>query len=170
MNDNWFPRYISKNGSFCALKNCQLIHKNTIVRTSLLILNQIFRLTSVCCVLYVESPPFFIVGNLPFNVSLPLLFQWLGQISRKDGPFELGRIPLVLTFQKEVGEVSIKWKEGLSGMGVGRESLAQLDFEIWYFLINCLVEKYFYLSSYLVKWHLPTVGVPWKTSFQRPCQ
>nr|XP_002130387.1 dimethyladenosine transferase 1, mitochondrial-like [Ciona intestinalis] len=50
------------------------------------------------------SPPFIVFGNLPFNVSLPLIFKWFEQISRKDGMFKLGRIPLVLTFQREVVE------------------------------------------------------------------
>uniref|UniRef100_H2YRF1 rRNA adenine N(6)-methyltransferase n=1 Tax=Ciona savignyi TaxID=51511 RepID=H2YRF1_CIOSA len=51
-----------------------------------------------------DSPPFCVFGNLPFNVSLPLIFKWLDQISRKDGMFKRGRIPLVLTFQREVVE------------------------------------------------------------------
>ena len=45
------------------------------------------------------------MGNLPFNISLPLLFKWLDQVSRKDGMFKLGRIPFLLTFQCEIAEV-----------------------------------------------------------------
>ncbi|XP_076799656.1 dimethyladenosine transferase 1, mitochondrial-like isoform X2 [Clavelina lepadiformis] len=51
-----------------------------------------------------DPPPFCVFGNLPFNISLPLLFKWLDLISRQEGVFELGRIPFVLTFQAEVAE------------------------------------------------------------------
>ncbi|XP_061191175.1 dimethyladenosine transferase 1, mitochondrial-like [Saccostrea echinata] len=49
-------------------------------------------------------PSMNIVGNLPFNVSLGLLLQWLKQISNRSGPWQHGRIPLTLTFQHEVAE------------------------------------------------------------------
>lgn len=45
-----------------------------------------------------------IVGNLPFNVSLGLLLQWLEQISNRSGPWRHGRVPMTLTFQHEVAE------------------------------------------------------------------
>jgi hypothetical protein len=45
-----------------------------------------------------------IVGNLPFNVSLGLLLQWLEQISNRSGPWQHGRVPMTLTFQHEVAE------------------------------------------------------------------
>lgn len=52
-----------------------------------------------------EDPPsFHIVGNLPFNVSIPLLLQWLSLIPARQGPFSFGRSQLTLTFQKEVAE------------------------------------------------------------------
>ena len=44
-----------------------------------------------------------IIGNLPFNVSLPLLVQWIKHISYHSGPFKFGRVPMTLTFQEEVG-------------------------------------------------------------------
>lgn len=50
------------------------------------------------------TPKVNIVGNLPFNVSLGLLLKWLEQISKKSGPWQLGRVPLTLTFQHEVAE------------------------------------------------------------------
>lgn len=51
-----------------------------------------------------KLPELCLVGNLPFNVSLPLLFKYLDDISHRRGIFELGRIPSVLTFQYEVAE------------------------------------------------------------------
>ena len=44
------------------------------------------------------------IGNLPFNVSIPLTIRWLRQISLRAGPFEYGRVPLTLTFQNEVAQ------------------------------------------------------------------
>ena len=46
-----------------------------------------------------------LVGNLPFSVSIPLLLQWLQALTERKGPFTLGRVPMSLVFQKEVGEV-----------------------------------------------------------------
>ena len=50
-------------------------------------------------------------------------------------------------------------------MCVGRGCRADkplLDFEIWCFPINVLVEKYFSLSFKLIKWNFTTIGHPWK--------
>ena len=43
-----------------------------------------------------------VLANLPFAVSIPLLVRWLRFMSTRSGPFVLGRVPLTLTFQKEV--------------------------------------------------------------------
>ncbi len=51
-----------------------------------------------------ECPDIHIIGNLPFNISLPLLFKLLRRMSMKSNIFTFGRVPLTLTFQKEVGE------------------------------------------------------------------
>ena len=52
-----------------------------------------------------SSPPnIHLIGNLPFSVSIPLMIQWLKQISNKSGPWSYGRVKLTLTFQKEVAE------------------------------------------------------------------
>lgn len=45
-----------------------------------------------------------IIGNLPFNVSIPLIIRWLEDISLRRGAWKHGRVPLTLTFQKEVAE------------------------------------------------------------------
>lgn len=50
-----------------------------------------------------SSPPDIVVmGNLPFNVSTPLLIQWIQAMANRDNVFSYGRVPLTLTFQHEV--------------------------------------------------------------------
>ena len=51
-----------------------------------------------------DVPNVRLVGNLPFNVSIPLLLQWLEAISEQRGPWRLGRVPMTLVFQAEVGQ------------------------------------------------------------------
>lgn len=51
-----------------------------------------------------ELPNIRLVGNLPFDVSIPLLLQWIEAISRQKGPWRFGRVPMTLVFQKEVGQ------------------------------------------------------------------
>lgn len=53
---------------------------------------------------HTEVPGVRMVGNLPFNVSIPLLLQWLEAIPQRAGPFTFGRTPMALVFQKEVAE------------------------------------------------------------------
>jgi len=50
------------------------------------------------------QPHLNIIGNLPFNVSTPLIIRWLEDISMHRGAWKHGRVPLILTFQKEVAE------------------------------------------------------------------
>lgn len=51
-----------------------------------------------------DRPPVHIVGNLPFAISTRLLINWLKDISLHQGAWIYGRTPMLLTFQKEVGQ------------------------------------------------------------------
>ncbi|CAG7723624.1 unnamed protein product [Allacma fusca] len=49
-------------------------------------------------------PPLHILGNLPFSVATPLIIRWLRDMSERTNAWTYGRVPLTLTFQKEVAE------------------------------------------------------------------
>jgi dimethyladenosine transferase 1 len=49
-------------------------------------------------------PPLHIIGNLPFSVATPLIIRWLRDMSERSNAWVYGRVPLTLTFQKEVAE------------------------------------------------------------------
>ena len=51
-----------------------------------------------------HSGPLSVVGNLPFNVATPLLFQYLRMCSEREGPFRHPDTELLLCFQREVAE------------------------------------------------------------------
>jgi len=48
------------------------------------------------------SPDIKVIGNLPFNVSTPLIIKWLEAMHERNNIFAYGRVPLILTFQHEV--------------------------------------------------------------------
>lgn len=45
-----------------------------------------------------------VIGNLPFNISTPLLVQWMKMLSKRSGIFQISDITMTLMFQKEVGD------------------------------------------------------------------
>ncbi|XP_068209849.1 mitochondrial dimethyladenosine transferase 1 [Palaemon carinicauda] len=49
-------------------------------------------------------PKIHIIGNLPFNVSTPLIIRWLHDISLQRNAWAYGRVPMTLTFQLEVAQ------------------------------------------------------------------
>ncbi|KAG7199179.1 hypothetical protein KM043_018055 [Ampulex compressa] len=51
-----------------------------------------------------KNPNIHLIGNLPFNVSTPLIIQWLQALSERTGPWAYGKVKMTLTFQKEVAE------------------------------------------------------------------
>lgn len=51
-----------------------------------------------------KPPDIYIIGNLPFNVSTPLIIKWLHAISEQRGPWAFGRTKMTLLFQKEIAE------------------------------------------------------------------
>ena len=51
-----------------------------------------------------SPPPIHVIGNLPFNVSTPLIIKWLRLLSEHSGFYRMGRVPMTLTFQKEVAQ------------------------------------------------------------------
>jgi len=50
------------------------------------------------------TPNMSIIGNLPFNVSTPLMIKWLSAMSNRQSLWMYGRVPLTLCFQYEVAQ------------------------------------------------------------------
>ncbi|KAJ8877681.1 hypothetical protein PR048_022136 [Dryococelus australis] len=51
-----------------------------------------------------QPPNIHLIGNLPFSVSTPLIIRWLEAICERRSAWSYGRVPMTLTFQKEVAE------------------------------------------------------------------
>lgn len=51
-----------------------------------------------------KSPDIHLIGNLPFNISTPLIIKWLHSIAERRSAWRYGRVKMTLTFQKEVAE------------------------------------------------------------------
>ena len=49
-------------------------------------------------------PNISLIGNLPFNVSTPLVIKWLKAMSERQSLWNYGRVPLTLCFQLEVAQ------------------------------------------------------------------
>lgn len=49
-------------------------------------------------------PKVHLIGNLPFSITSPLIIKWLSNMSERKNAWEFGRVPMTLTFQKEVAE------------------------------------------------------------------
>lgn len=49
-----------------------------------------------------DDPCVRVIGNLPFSVSTALIIKWLHEISLHKSFWVYGRVPMLLTFQKEV--------------------------------------------------------------------
>ncbi|CAK9294295.1 unnamed protein product [Gordionus sp. m RMFG-2023] len=70
-----------------------------------------------------------IIGNLPFNISLPLLLRWLREMDARNDLFALGRVKMTLTFQKEIAErmIALPGSNQRSRLSVITQSLAHVD-------------------------------------------
>ncbi|TRY71840.1 hypothetical protein TCAL_00304 [Tigriopus californicus] len=51
-----------------------------------------------------QVPDIRLVSNLPFNITMPFLVRTIRDMAAHDNLFSYGRVPAVLTFQKEVAE------------------------------------------------------------------
>ncbi|VDM34976.1 unnamed protein product, partial [Hydatigera taeniaeformis] len=78
-----------------------------------------------------ERPPRVrIIGNLPFSTSTALLISWLDNIANHRQIWRLGRVPMTLTFQKEVCErlVADVWDEQRSRLSVMAQAFCEVQF------------------------------------------
>lgn len=69
-----------------------------------------------------------IIGNLPFNISTPLLISWLENVANRRQIWRLGRVPMTLTFQKEVCEriVADIWGDQRSRLSVMTQAFCEV--------------------------------------------
>lgn len=57
-----------------------------------------------CAVPWEDRPKIHLIGNLPFSIATPLIIRWLSDVSTRTNAWSYGRVPMTLTFQKEVAE------------------------------------------------------------------
>ncbi|TGZ67764.1 hypothetical protein CRM22_004615 [Opisthorchis felineus] len=71
-----------------------------------------------------------VIGNLPFNISTPLVIRWLHDMSEHRGIWRLGRVPMIFTFQKEVGKrlAADVWDERRSRLSVMAQAYCEVKF------------------------------------------
>ncbi|VDL19161.1 unnamed protein product [Hymenolepis diminuta] len=71
-----------------------------------------------------------ILGNLPFSISTPLLISWLEDIGSRRQIWRFGRVPMTLTFQKEICErlVADVWDEQRSRLSVMVQTYCEVQF------------------------------------------
>jgi len=79
-----------------------------------------------------DIPDVRVVGNLPFNISTPLLIKWLRGMSEQSGIFSYGRVPLLLTFQHEVAHrlLAAPGDPERSRISVVSQNWARVDYEM----------------------------------------
>jgi len=76
-------------------------------------------------------PDIRVVGNLPFNISTPLLIKWLRCMSDRTDLFSYGRVPLLLTFQHEVAHriMAAPGDRARSRLSVVAQNWARVNYE-----------------------------------------
>ncbi len=82
-----------------------------------------------------SSTPLHLVGNLPFNIAIPLLIRWLKQVSTRSGPFSFGyRIPITICMQEAVaGRI-------VSGALLDQRGRLSIIFQNWF---DCRIKHVF---------------------------
>ncbi|KAK4471974.1 hypothetical protein MN116_005352 [Schistosoma mekongi] len=78
----------------------------------------------------ISSPRMFVIGNLPFNISTPLISRWLHDIAERRGIWRYGRVSLTLTFQKEVAErlAADVWDEQRSRLSIMSQAYCDVKY------------------------------------------
>lgn len=76
-----------------------------------------------------HTPRVRVLGNLPFNISTALTVQWLHDMAERRGLWRYGRVPLTLTFQKEVGQrlAADVWHEQRSRLSVMAQAYCEVS-------------------------------------------
>ena len=77
-----------------------------------------------------EPPNLAIIGNLPFNISLPFLVKLLHDVDKKSGLFQHGRTKMAFTFQREVAEqlVANEGDDKRGRLSLMAQSMCHVDF------------------------------------------